>query len=135
MRFCQVTSRDFAVNYTAGCVPFSKYILTYVGISTFMELRNEKGQSSRVSSTSSTHLSPPTGPLARLRILLMAGRVGIEDGHQRPNCCCVAKLALADHDTPDEMHFHERSALVTGHQLSTVQLRSAACCTQTFQSD
>ena len=93
-----------------------------------MELRNEKGQSSRVSSTSSTHLSPPTGPLARLRILLMAGRVGIEDGHQRPNCCCVAKLALADHDTPDEMHFHERSALAaygTPTQHSAAQLSYA----------
>ena len=80
-----------------------------------MELRNEKGQSQQLISVQAH------------------GR--IEDGHQRPNCCCVAKLALADHDTPDEMHFHERSALVTGHQLSTVQLRSAACCTQTFQSD
>ena len=55
--------------------------------------------------------------------------MGIEDGHQRPNCCCVAKLALADHDTPDEMHFHERSALAaygTPTQHSAAQLCSAA---------
>lgn len=33
---------------------------------------------------------------------------------------CSLCSVLADHDTVDEMHFHERSAH-TGHQLSTVQ--------------